>query len=191
MTAGKGIYHAEMPASATEASIGFQLWINLKSELKFIEPAYQEFLSKDIPIYKDEQIEAKVIAGEVLGIKGPITARTPAYFIDFTLAKDKTYEHQIPAGWNSLIVVHSGSLKIQDSKVVPSGQSVKFVLNKSSDEVLKFTSLEDGTRFILLAGTPMNEPIARYGPFVLNTEQQIEECMDDFNLGRNGFEGGR
>ena len=114
MTAGKGIVHAEMPASFDIPAVGFQLWINLDAKSKFCEPGYQEFLSQTIPVYNDDKISAKVIAGEVFGMKGPVVARTPTYFIDFSMKKGSQYKHVIPKTWNSMIVVHSGSLGIQN-----------------------------------------------------------------------------
>jgi redox-sensitive bicupin YhaK (pirin superfamily) len=111
MTAGKGIVHAEMPASFTEPAYGFQLWLNLDKSNKYCDPRYQEFKSDQIPVYQsDHGFKAKVIAGEVFGVKGPIEARTPTYFIDFTLNDTKSYDHPIPAGWNSMIIVHRGAL---------------------------------------------------------------------------------
>ena len=108
MTAGKGIVHAEMPGSFEHNSLGFQLWINLEAKNKFCEPGYQEFASNTIPLYDDGAgMKAKVVSGDVFGIRGPIVARTPAYFIDFNFTQaDKTYRHAIPAGWNSLIVLY-------------------------------------------------------------------------------------
>jgi len=108
MTAGKGIIHAEMPASFTEPCVGFQLWINLEKKNKLCEPRYQEFKSKDIPVFTDDNMTAKVIAGEVLGVKGPIETKTPCYYIDFHMQKDKVYEHVIPQHWNSEVIVYSG-----------------------------------------------------------------------------------
>lgn len=87
MTAGKGIVHAEMPSSFEVPAYGFQLWINLQEKHKFCEPQYQEFKADKIPSYDGDSFQAKVIAGEVFGVKGPIDTRTPAYFIDFTLQK--------------------------------------------------------------------------------------------------------
>ena len=112
MTAGKGIVHSEIPTSFENPSYGFQLWINLDQKNKFCDPRYQEFKADQIPVYKDVGIEAKVIAGEVLGVKGPIEARVPTYFIDFYLDKDHEYEHPIPANWNSMIIVHEGTLEV-------------------------------------------------------------------------------
>lgn len=112
MTAGKGIVHAEMPASFVEDSVGFQLWLNLDKTRKYCEPRYQEYKSSQIPVYQDDKIKAKVIAGEVFGVKGPIEAVTPTYYIDFYLGKGKTYDHKIPKGWNSMVVVHRGSVTV-------------------------------------------------------------------------------
>ena len=118
MTAGRGIVHAEMPASFDESSYGFQLWINLHAANKFCEPQYQEFKKEAIPEYKNAEkgMTAKVISGEVFGVKGPIVARTPTYFIDFIFDKAGTvYEHMIPKGWNSMFVIYKGSAKVQDA----------------------------------------------------------------------------
>lgn len=114
MTAGKGIVHSEMPTSFTESSVGFQLWVNLDKKNKFCEPRYQDYQSSEIPVYKDDFITAKVISGEVLGVKGPIQAIVPTYYIDFSIVKDREYDHVIPKKWNSIIVVHKGSFMIQN-----------------------------------------------------------------------------
>ena len=88
---------------------------------------------------------AKVVAGEVFGVKGPVTAKTPAYFIDFNIKKGTTYEHIIPKEWNSMIVCHAGSLRIQDSEKVSKGGCCVFEINQNSDETIKLNILEDGT----------------------------------------------
>lgn len=134
MTAGQGIVHSEMPASFTEPAIGFQLWINLDSKNKFCKPRYQEFKSQMIPEYKDTSFRAKVISGEVFGVKGPIEAKTPTYFLDFYMDKDKSYDHLIPAGWNSMVIVHSGSLQVQDSDtILKKGDAALFRLSEGND----------------------------------------------------------
>lgn len=106
MTAGRGIVHAEMPASFDEPVVGFALWINLERAQKYCEPGYQNFKAAEIPVYQDEKMSAKVLSGEVLGVKGPIQAKTPIFFIDMTMQAGAEYEHVIPKGWNSMIVVH-------------------------------------------------------------------------------------
>jgi len=134
-------------------------------------------------------MSAKVVAGEVFGVKGPVTARTPAYFIDFTINKGTNYEHVIPKEWNSMIICHAGSLTIQDSEKVSKGGCCVFDINKNSDEILKLNILEDNTKFVMLAGKPINEPIAAQGPFVLNEKNELYKAFDDYQCGKNGFEG--
>jgi redox-sensitive bicupin YhaK (pirin superfamily) len=88
------------------------LWLNLDKKNKFCNPRYQEYDSSQIPVFKDEGMTAKVIAGEVLGVKGPIEAIVPTYFIDFYFQKEKEYEHVIPKGWNSMMICHRGKFSI-------------------------------------------------------------------------------
>ena len=171
MTAGKGIVHAEMPGSFEENSLGFQLWINLEAKNKFCEPQYQEFQSNAIPVYNDGAgMKAKVVSGEVFGVRGPIEARTPAYFIDFNFeAANKTYRHSIPAGWNSMIVIYKGSIEVQGSTTKSAPHGISFQANPNSIEDIEIKTMAEDTKFIMLAGKPINEPIANYGPFVLTT----------------------
>ena len=89
MTAGKGILHSEVPTSYDEDSFGFQLWVNLDRKNKFCEPRYQDFSNSEIPVYKDDLMTAKVISGEVLGVKGPIEAKVPTFYLDFYMNKGK------------------------------------------------------------------------------------------------------
>ena len=189
MTAGKGIVHAEIPASFDIPANGFQLWLNLDRKNKYCEPQYQEYKANDIPVFKNDEMIAKVVAGEVFGVKGPVTARTPAYFIDFNIKKGTSYQHIIPKEWNSMIVCHSGSLLIQDAKQVSKGGCCVFEINENSDEILKLDILEDNTKFVMLAGKPINEPIAAQGPFVLNEKNELYRAFDDYQCGKNGFEG--
>ncbi|CDW91677.1 pirin [Stylonychia lemnae] len=192
MTAGRGIMHSEIPSSYDEESIGFQLWINLDKKNKFCEPRYQEIKKENIPVYqKDSSFKAKVISGEVLGVKGPIEAVTPTYYIDFTMDRGQKYDHPIPAGWNSFILVYKGKIAIQDdeSKQVAEGQAALFELTEGEEQVIRLQSLEDQTGLILLAGKPINEPIVQGGPFVLNTKEELMQAYSDFQNGVNGFEG--
>ena len=131
------------------------------------------------------------MAGEVFGVKGPVQARTPAYFIDLTIQAGTSYEHVIPKEWNSMIICHQGSMNIQNNTkdVIKAGAAAVFNINASSDEVIKFDVLENNTRFIMLAGKPLNEPIAARGPFVLNEREELHQAFDDYQRGKNGFEG--
>ena len=124
----------------------------------------------------------------MFGTKGPIQAKTPAYFIDLTIKKGTEYEHVIPKGWNCMVICHQGQMTVQDIKKVEKGGAVVFE-QSVNDELLKFSSMHDETRFILLAGQPMNEPIAAQGPFVLNEREELYKAFEDYQRGKNGFEG--
>ena len=190
MTAGKGIQHSEIPMSFTEPAYGFQLWINLDAKNKLNDPRYQEFKKAEIPTYQEEGIEAKVIAGQVFGVKGPIEAVVPTYFLDFKLKKDKTYQHIIPKGWNSMVIVYQGSLNLQGAEGAHLNASDGAVLKISDvDETIKIQACDEDTGFILLAGLPIDEPIARRSNFVMNTQEECDKAVSDYREGKNGFEG--
>ena len=112
MTAGKGIVHAEMPASFDEPAVGFQLWLNLDKDNKLRPPRYQELKRDSIPVYKDDGKLIKVISGEILGLKGPIEAITPTYFLDVTLFNNSEFMLTVPQGWNSMIIAYRGELEV-------------------------------------------------------------------------------
>jgi len=105
MTAGRGIVHSEMPASSEEDSLGFQLWVNLQAKNNMIEPVYQEFKADKIPLVEHDAARVKVISGEWEKVKGPIVAKTPAYYFDVELHKNGHFDLEIPSGWNAFIFV--------------------------------------------------------------------------------------
>jgi len=187
MTAGKGILHAEMPASFEEDSIGFQLWINLSTKNKLCEPEYQEITKDKVPIVTKENVTVKVIAGESLGVKGPIHARTPAIYLDVEMAPKTTFEQVIPKGWNGFSYIYKGQAYYGENKqkVVQNGCAV---LKKDDNEVLVIETQDEPAKFIIIAGEPMNEPIVSYGPFVLSSQDQLEKTFEDYHHGKNGFE---
>lgn len=194
MTAGKGIVHSEIPSSRTEPAVGFQLWINLASEHKMIEPQYQEFLSEDIPLYNGDGFKARVIAGEVFDVKGPIYARTPAEYIDFMFDEiDSTYTHTVPAGQNALLYVYEGKIELQgaegaDASIIGSTTAVFFETTDLTDESITIRALSDKVGFVYVSGKPLKEKIVSYGPFVMNTEDEINEAISDYQSSDNGFE---
>ena len=102
------------------------------------------------------------------------------------------YEHVIPKGWNSLVIVYDGKVKIQDSETILGAHCcAQFKLNDKTDEVIKIKSIDEGTKLIMVAGKPLREPIAKYGPFVLNEQAELQKAVDDFHQGKNGFEGAK
>jgi len=191
MTAGRGIVHAEMPASFDEPARGFALWINLPAVHKFCDPQYQEFTKDQIPDYKNEEngMSAKVISGDVFDVHGPIVSKTPTYLLDFRFATAGTkYDHKIPAGWNSMLVIFEGAAKVQDTDAVLNSVNTAVFEKADVEQVIRIEAAAENTRVLLLAGQPLNEPIAWKGPFVLNTPEELAQAREDFDNCKNGFE---
>lgn len=133
---------------------------------------------------------AKVIAGEVFGVKGPIEAKVPTYFIDFYISNGTQYDHPIPKGWNSMIIIHKGSFEIQDSaKILKAGDCAVFASSDSAEQNIRVKALSEDSAFVLLAGQPLNEPVFSGGPFVLSTAEELQQSYSDYRQGKNGFEG--
>lgn len=189
MTAGKGIVHSEVPKSKTEFSLGFQLWINLRSELKMCEPAYQEYQAEDIPIYEEEGKKIRVISGEVGDVRGPIYSRQPTEYYDFTL-KDTSHEITIKEDWNALIFIHEGELLVQteEDRWETHGNESAVVFKPSTEATISVKA-EGEASFILITGEPINEEKVSYGPFVMNTFGEIQQTIQDYQRAENGFEG--
>ncbi len=192
MTAGSGIVHSEMPTEKgiTDGGVmhGFQIWVNLPSYKKMTPPRYQEIPRNEIPeaISEDGLTTVKVIAGEALGVKAGIDTYTPIVFQDWELKPGAQVITTIPEDFNVGVYLFSGSVQVGSKlKVVNNGQFA--VLEKGVD--VKFTipeSAKEGARFLLLGGTPNNEPVARSGPFVMNTEAELRQAYQDFRNGKMG-----
>ena len=186
MTAGKGIVHAEMPYSFTEPTSGFQLWINLSKKNKMNDPTYQEIKKDKIPVIKDQEGKYKVsvIAGKVGDVEGPCKSTTPTSFFDITLEGE--YTIQIEAGMSGFVFLFEGeSLKVNEKEL-----KKKYAVRFDSKEVseIKFNADKGKSRFVVIFGKPLGEPIAKYGPFVMNTQQELENAVDDYRKAKNGFE---
>jgi len=185
MTAGKGILHSEMPGN-NEISHGLQLWVNLAAKDKMCEPAYQELLSSQVPKVSRDGVTAIVIAGEALGVKSPVYTRTPTHYLHFVLEPRAVLHQPIPVGWNAFLYTIEGIIEVG-----PNGDRClahhTITLTLSGDGVT-IRATDEPANFVLLAGKPLNEPIVQHGPFVMNTQKQIQEAMMDYQQGRNGFE---
>ncbi|KAG2324749.1 hypothetical protein Bca52824_007477 [Brassica carinata] len=190
MTAGKGIIHSEMPEE--EVNNGLQLWINLPSTDKMIDPKALELSSSEIPRAEEDGVEVKVIAGESMGVQSPFYTKTPIMFFDFTL-KPRAQTHQaVPESWTAFAYVLDGDEGVfssSDSSTVQAHNVVVFgkgdgvsVLNTSSSRPL---------RFLLIAGEPIGEPVVQYGPFVMNSQVEIDVTIEDYRSAKNGFEGAK
>lgn len=186
MTAGGGIMHEEMPQLEGGRLDGFQLWVNLPARLKMTKPRYQEILADDIPtVERDDGTQVRVIAGMVGDVRGSVKeiAADPTY-LDISIPARTSFSHPIPLGHAAFAYVFAGA-GMFGIKNEEDGQQVtapKLVVFDDGDEV-KISALEQGLRFLLISGKPLNEPIARYGPFVMNTEEEIEQALLDLRRG--------
>ena len=189
MTAGKGIVHAEMPASKTENSIGFQLWINLPQEKKLIDPKYQEFKAAQLPFYEDEEMKVIVISGSYKGIDGKITPESTAHFYDVHLKAGKTFRLEIPDGWNGLVYSYEASGRVRVNQRALEVDQVAVFKGRASGSVLELKNESNGfLKFIVVLGKPLEEPVAKYGPFVMSTREELYEAFEDYQEAKNGFE---
>ncbi|XP_028768636.1 pirin-like protein [Neltuma alba] len=191
MTAGRGIVHSEMPA-AQGTQKGLQLWINLSSKHKMIEPRYQEMLSRDIAETSKDGIKVRVIAGEALGIKSPIQTWTPTMYLDFTVKPGSHLQQPIPESWNAFVYVLEGEGVFGSPKSQPVTAHHILLLGSSGDGLEAWNkSSSKVVRFILVGGEPLGEPLVQFGPFVMNTQEEIDQTVSDFENCVNGFEKAR
>jgi redox-sensitive bicupin YhaK (pirin superfamily) len=186
MTAGAGIVHSEMPSRAlmkTGGRVhGFQIWVNLPSKLKMTQPRYQEVPAARIPqgVSPDGKARVNVIAGEALGVKAVIETLTPIVYQDWILSPGADVTIPIPADHQVLAYVFEGIADV-GNRIVRDGQ---LAILGAGDAVR--LSASTNARLLLLAGVPLKEPVARYGPFVMNTELELVQAVRDFQSGRMG-----
>lgn len=183
MTAGRGIIHSEMPEQEQGLLAGFQLWVNLPAAEKMSEPRYQERTAEEIPLENhDNGIRIKVVAGQTdKGTKGVIdNPYVNPLYLHVNLPVDRSFEQHIADGDNSFIYVIDGQITIGDKqRSLKAGQLG--VLERG--EVVRL-STETGSEFLLVSGQPLKEPVARGGPFVMNTREQVEQAFADYREGR-------
>ena len=188
MTSGRGILHEEMPRRGESGNIyGFQLWVNLPAAQKMSQPRYQEVNSSNIPVIEKDGATIRLVAGELDGIRGPVTeiAASPLY-MDVKLAPGSKFIYPIPSGHTLLAYVFEGTGEFGGDPSTGSGQevveSVSMVVFNDDGDQLEVKSAT-GVRFMLIAGAPFKEPIVPYGPFVMNTIEEIQQTIADL---RNG-----
>jgi hypothetical protein len=182
MTAGRGIIHSEMPLQEDGLLWGFQLWVNLPAESKMTEPRYQDIPAERIPeVEPREGVRLRVVAGEVGGVLGAVEgiATSPLY-VDVSLAERRELELEIPKGHNALVYVFEGEAVLGDATLAPGQLGV---LSRGEGEGVRVAAREQPARLLLLAARPLDEPIARYGPFVMTTRAEIEQAFDDYRRG--------
>jgi redox-sensitive bicupin YhaK (pirin superfamily) len=193
MTAGAGVIHSEMPekefARTGGRLHGFQLWVNLPKRNKMIKPRYQEIQSAKIPVARsiDGRVKVKVIAGEALGVHAVIDTQTPIMYLHFTLEPSAKLVQPVPQDYNAFAYVIGGkALFGVDEKSAQREQVVLFA-NDGNKISIKVPDIATSPLDVLLiAGVPLKEPVARYGPFVMNTKEEIYQAIDDYRSGRMG-----
>ena len=181
MKTGSGIIHSEMPAMSQGRLHGFQLWVNMPAKEKMSKPDYIYIDSKKMQIFEDKDKIVKVIAGKFENAEGPVIGHNvePVYF-DIELKKDKDFNYKLPATHNSFLYLIDGEIKI-GKKIHDRVENSTLIL-LSKGEQLKVTSLTKA-KFLLISGKPIGEQIARGGPFVMNTKQEILQAIDDYHNG--------
>ncbi len=181
MKTGSGIIHSEMPAMKEGRLHGFQLWINMPAKYKMNKPEYIYIDSKKMSIHKDEDKQVKVIAGKFEKAEGPVKKHNvePIYF-DVELNGNKNFKFKLPKTHNSFIYLIEGEIKIGDKEHKQTKDSTLILLDKGEELKVSATSK---AKFLLISGKPIGEQIARGGPFVMNTKQEIQQAIEDYHSG--------
>ena len=181
MSAAGGIIHSEMPMMKEGKLHGFQLWVNMPAKLKMSKPSYQNIEPSNIPEFKDQEKKIKIIAGRYKGEAGPVkgTSVDPIY-LDVQLKKEAIFDYVIPSSRNVFVYLVFGEIKIGNKVHNKLQNSTLISLADGND--LKILSVKE-SQFLIIAGKPIGEPIARGGPFVMNTRQEIIKAVQDYHNG--------
>ena len=192
MTAGRGIIHSEMPEQQEGRMAGFQLWVNLAGKDKMSAPQYRDVPPADVPaLTLADGVEIRVIAGASHGVAGAVTRpTTEPIVLDLTLPPGTRCDIELPAGHNAFVYVYGGLLSVGDDAVAKSANTVEvermaILANDAQADGVRLAAADATmpTRVLLVAGKPLREPIAQYGPFVMNTQAEIQQALADFQRG--------
>jgi hypothetical protein len=180
MTAGKGVVHSEMPEQKEGLVRGFQLWLNLPKKKKMIDPSYNDIQAKDIPVVDIDGGIVKIISGEYMGVLGPGKPHTGVKYLDVQKGNKNRLSVPIEKSWNSFIYIYEGAIK---SGLFMDKGSLGIL---DTDEVFECEVLKENTKFLLISGEPIEEPVARGGPFVMNTRAEVMQAFEDYQSGKLG-----
>jgi len=183
MTAGRGVIHSELPEQEDGRMEGFQLWLNLPASEKMCAPWYRDIQSENIPEFtSSEGVLVRVIAGASHGIDGAMTrTTTEPLYLDLHLPAGASFTQTLPATHNAFVYVYRGTLRIGDTEVPE--QRMAILKNTAGSDGIELHS-QVASRALLIAGQPLNEPIAQHGPFVMNTQEEIFQAVADFRAGK-------
>jgi quercetin 2,3-dioxygenase len=186
MTAGAGVIHSEMPArdiiERGGTMHGFQIWVNLPKDKKMTQPRYQEFPSAELPAYSQDDRWVRVIAGEADGRRSPIETTVPTTILHVRLDSGSSGNFSIAPGSNAIVHTIAGSGSVFDE---PLRAHDVAIIERAPTE-LRLSAENDGFEALLLAAVPLHEPVARYGPFAMNTTEEVRQAFEDFRAGRFG-----
>ena len=185
MTAGRGIVHSEMPEQEQGRMRGFQLWVNLPASEKMTAPRYQEYGPDRFPETDVAPgVRVKVIAGRVAGVSGAIAqpATDPTY-LDISLDAGARFQQAVPEGHSAFAYVYEGAARFGEGQATTDGAKGELLVFGPGERIA-VEGQQAGTRLIFVAGRPLGEPVARYGPFVMNTQAELRQAFEDFQAGR-------
>lgn len=178
MRAGSGIIHSEMPRQENGLMWGYQLWVNLPAALKMTEPHYQDLQAHEIPVVETESYSAKLLSGNLGGVQGAAKGFYPIDYFDVEFKPGQSAEIPVAADRSAFVIVVAGSGEISGQKISRGDLPIL-----GAGDVIQFKG-DDELRVIVVAGKPIKEPVARYGPFVMNTPQEIEQAFVDYEAGK-------
>jgi len=177
MKAGSGVIHSEMPKQENGLMRGFQLWVNLPAANKMDKPEYQEYQSDAFPVIETSDYSIKIIIGQFADTSSPIIdAITDVSYFDVKVKAGKSFQHVLPADNNSFLYVFEGDGQLNGRNVPVN----TMIVLGAADTTPEFTAGEKGARFVLVSGRPIKESVVQYGPFVMNTREEIEQAMRDY-----------
>ncbi|KAM6500562.1 RmlC-like cupin domain containing protein [Amanita muscaria] len=194
MCAGRGIIHAEMPVHEKNAPEprGMQLWIDLPKQHKMVEPSYQELGPDEIPTAypegSDGPVKIKIISGKSHGVESPVRPLGGCWYFHTIFRDEASVFQDLPFGWTGFIYILKGAISVGSD---PTRHEAFHTLVLSSDENqtgVSVTALEKGTEYVLIAGKPLDQTVFQYGPFVMTTREEIIGTLEDYRIGKNGFE---
>ncbi|KAK0740808.1 RmlC-like cupin domain-containing protein [Schizothecium vesticola] len=194
MTAGRGIVHAEMPVQNADGAenIGLQLWVDLPKALKMVEPRYRDLKAEEVPVVEKDGVKIKVISGRSQGVDSvKDLAYTPVWILDVEVKPGRSVVQELPEGWNAFGYVLEGEVLVGDKGAQTVVERFHNVVFEQEGQVVKIevdAGAEGPGRVVLVAGTPLDQKVVQYGPFVLNSQEEVYQAFEDYQGFKNGFE---